>query len=50
MSGSATLYLLFNLLKVHYATFYGPENKQRDRVLDTRNSLQELTRLLDVIA
>ena len=25
-------------LKVHYATFYGPINKQRHGALDTRNS------------
>ena len=25
-------------LKVHYATFYRPVSKQRDRALDTRNS------------
>ena len=38
------------LLKVQYATFYGPMNKQRDRALDTRNSsLEELTWILDVL-
>ena len=31
-------------LKVHYATFfYRSVNKQRDRALDARNCLQELT-------
>ena len=33
-------------LKVHYATFYRPINKQSDRTLDARNSLQEC---LDVL-
>ena len=26
------------MLKVHYATFYGPINKQKDWALDKRNS------------
>ena len=27
-----------DVLKVHYASFYGPINKQRHRALDIRNS------------
>ena len=35
--------MLQSALKVHYATFYEPVNKQRDRALDTTNSsLEEL--------
>ena len=34
----------YPLLKVHYATFLWAVNKQKNRVLETRNnSLQELT-------
>ena len=37
-------------LKVHYTTFYGPVNKQRDRAHTRRHSsLQELTWHLDVL-
>ena len=37
-------------LKVHYVTFLRAVNKQKNRVLDARNSsLQELTCLLDVL-
>ena len=40
----------FWFLKLHYATFYGPTNTQRDRALDTRDSsLQELISVLDVL-